>query len=95
MAKRIGVEEIKLINEAYLHYGTYAAAARAVGCSPSTVKKYVVDDYKVEPAAREYKEIVFAPIEDVIQSLQVIKSASCLTPREKTELKSIWKDMNF
>lgn len=95
MAKKIGEEEIRLINEAYLQFGTYAAAARAVGCAPSTAKKYVIDDYKTQPTSRDFKEISFASIEDTVTQLKSMQSVSCLTPREKKELKEIWKDMNF
>lgn len=95
MAKKIDEEEIRLINEAYLQFGTYAAAARAVGCAPSTAKKYIIDDYKIQPTTREHKEIVFKSVSDTVEQLKNIKSASLLTPREKAELKEIWKGMNF
>lgn len=95
MAKRITNEDIERINEAYLHFGTYAAAARAVGCSPSTVKKYVVEDYKPVSRPTEVRSISFPPIEEVIKKLQNGIKLSCLTPREKQDLKEVWRGMNF
>ena len=49
MAKRITEEEKKRINELYIIYHNYSEVARQVGCAPSTVKKYVIKDYKSEP----------------------------------------------
>lgn len=39
--------DIKEMNRLYLELKTYAAVARATGFSPSTVKKYIVKDYKL------------------------------------------------
>ena len=45
MASKITVEQIKQINDLYLKYKTYAAVAREIGVSASTVKKYVDPNY--------------------------------------------------
>jgi hypothetical protein len=43
---RVITEQDKIqINELYVEYGTYAAVARQMGISASTVKKYVVSNY--------------------------------------------------
>lgn len=39
-------EDIKTMNRLYLELKTYAAVARQTGFSPSTVKKYIISDYK-------------------------------------------------
>ena len=49
--------EIKLMNELYLQYHTYAAVAREVGRAPSTVKRYIDPDYKHEQEVTELKPI--------------------------------------
>lgn len=95
MAKKITNEDIERINEAYLHFGTYAAAARAVGCSPSTVKKYVISDYKPVAGPTEVYSIQIPSVEETIKMLQNGEKLSCLTPREKRDLKEVWKGMNF
>ena len=41
MGKRIDDEKIALIKKIYSECGTYSQTAKKVGCSPSTVKKYV------------------------------------------------------
>lgn len=46
MARRVTAKDIKLMNELYIKYGTYAAVAREVGFSPSTVKRYITSNYK-------------------------------------------------
>ena len=39
--------DIKEMNRLYLELKTYAAVARVTGFSPSTVKKYIVPDFKI------------------------------------------------
>ena len=46
MATKITTDMIKQINELYIKYKTYAAVARELGIAASTVKKYVVEDYR-------------------------------------------------
>ena len=46
MARRVTDRDIKLMNELYVKYGTYAAVAREVGFAPSTVKRYITPNYQ-------------------------------------------------
>ena len=46
MARRVTDRDIKLMNELYVKYGTYAAVAREVGFAPSTVKRYMTPNYQ-------------------------------------------------
>lgn len=46
MARRVTDKDIKLMNELYVKYGTYAAVAREVGFAPSTVKRYITPNYQ-------------------------------------------------
>lgn len=41
------------INELYKELKTYAAVSRVVGVSPTTVKKYVIQDYQKPTPSRE------------------------------------------
>lgn len=52
--------DIVAMNEAYLKIGTYAGAGRATGWSGSTVKKYIIPDYKPEAEQEPIKKIEFA-----------------------------------
>jgi len=38
--------DIAKMNELYLTIKTYAGVAREIGCSPSTVKKYIIPNFK-------------------------------------------------
>lgn len=54
---RVTESEIIKMNELYLQYGTYAAVAREVGRSPSTVKRYIQSDFQVKEEPIELKSI--------------------------------------
>lgn len=45
MANKITQEKIIQINELYLEIGVKSRVAKIVGCSPSTVTKYLIPDY--------------------------------------------------
>jgi hypothetical protein len=45
MAKRVGQDDIKNINEIYYKTKSYAETARQTGFSASTVKKYIVPNF--------------------------------------------------
>lgn len=45
MATAVSKEEILKMNELYKELKTYSAVARAVGRTPGTVKRYIVDDF--------------------------------------------------
>lgn len=65
MATKITNEMISKINEAYAVTPVYAAVARQLGISPSSVKKYVTSDYIKK------SEVVVKPIsKDLIKSVE-------------------------
>lgn len=90
---KIGPEEIVKINEAYKATGTYAAAARIVGCAPSTVKRYIIPDYTSAPVV-ETEEITLPPLEEIADKLPPWYDITCLTPEEEKEIKLLWKEMS-
>ena len=57
MAQRITEEQIEQINRLYLIYGTYAAVAREVGCSATTVKKYIDPNFESAPSKQKIERI--------------------------------------
>lgn len=67
--RRVQERDIILINEAYAEIGTYAGAARATGWSPSTVKRYVIQDYipkkNIEEQPKETQEFDILPKEEL------------------------------
>ena len=92
MAKRVTEEDIKMMNETYLLCGTYSGVAKATGWSASTVKKYIIADYKKEVNTSTV-EIIIPSIEDTIKSLTNVVDLSCLTEEEKKEMKVLWKEV--
>ena len=90
--KRVGPDDIIKINEAYLACGTYSGAAAATGWSASTVKKYVISDYKSEQKV-EAVDIELPPIEEIAEKLPPWYDITCLTPEEEKEIKQLWTEM--
>ena len=89
--KRVGPEDIIIINEAYLAAGTYSGAAAATGWSASTIKKYVIPSYKSEVRGQESK--IELPSIDIAATAISGKNITCLRPDEEEELKELWKEM--
>ena len=96
MAKRITEEEKKRINELYIIYHNYSEVARQVGCAPSTVKKYVIKDYKSEP--EKVDDIIFLE-EDIPEQIDLnlfIKSDNfgefCTLAEEEEKELSFFKE---
>ena len=90
--KRVGPDDIIKINEAYLACGTYSGAAAATGWSASTVRKYVISDYKSEQKV-EAADIELQPIEEIAEKLPPWYDITCLTPEEEKEIKQLWMEM--
>lgn len=92
---KITQEIIIKINDLYLEKGTYAAVAREVGISPSTVKKYILPDYV--PAT----EIVMQTLtveeirgkEDFVMSQDDLTNPYILllSPEEEEDMKKLWE----
>lgn len=57
--KRVQPNDIIKMNELYIQVGTYAAVARAVGFSASTVKRYIQADYVPQASMEPVEQIKF------------------------------------
>lgn len=95
MASRITPEQIKQLNLAYLQCHTYAGAARAVGVSPSTAKKYIIPNYEIPQMDKTNTLVCAAAIADIVPftSFQDIYTATQLTNEEKIQMKELWKEL--
>ena len=82
------------MNKLYLELGTYAAVARAAGFSPSTVKKYIIADFK-EPEPENVKRFDGAlPDFDVKPFLTDDWGALCvLSDEEKEGIHELWEEL--
>ena len=88
---KITPEDIIKLNEAYLLCGTYTGAAKAVGCAPSTAKKYIDPNYT--SAEKHVKsDISFGSIEDAVTALSG-EHITELSAIEVKELKALYKEM--
>lgn len=90
--KRVTQEDIVKMNEAYALCGTYSGAAAATGWSASTVKKYIIPDFKSEQKV-EVDDIELPPIEEIANRLPPWYDLTCLTPEEEREIKILWKEL--
>ena len=90
MAKAVTQQEIELMNTLYLELKTYSAVAKEVGRAASTVKKYIVPNFRpVENTAKEFDITAF---DKVVKSAQPDSTiASCLNAEERENMKQLWE----
>lgn len=92
---RITEEQKVQMNVLYKRLGTYAAVAREIGCAPSTVKKYIIEDF-VSP--EEVKQKIFVPavlpeIDFTLFEGKTFGEVCELSSEEAEEVKELWKEM--
>lgn len=91
-------DEIKIqINELYLELGVKKRVAEIIGCSPSTVSKYIIEGYVSQkdkepiPEFDESKIIGPAALLETINSWQEFADACMLSAEEWAEMREIQK----
>ena len=92
---QVNNDAIKRINELYRKDGTYARVARETGFSPSTVKKYVIQDSnedteEVEPI-RYNKPL--PPFDPSLFHSRDWGNLCVLTDEEIAKTKVLWKEL--
>lgn len=98
MARTITKEQIIQINERYLELGSYAAVARELGVSPTTVKKYVAEGY-IPEKDRIIRHIDIgdcrAKIERFLLSKEDLSNPQLLvlTDAERKEIEELWEEL--
>lgn len=95
MAKKITQKQILEMNELYFKQRNYSAVARAVGVSPSTVKKYIDPNY-IPAEARKLPSLAKEKIvagETFILSKEDLRNKNILqlSDDEKEDIKNIWE----
>ena len=92
MATKITQEDILAINRAYQRIGTYAGAARELGFSAGTIKKYIVKDF-IDPDTIQIKK--FSSIIPKLEDMESINWNLTLTKEEQEEIEELWKEISL
>lgn len=95
---KITQEDILKINEAYYRLKSYAAVSRELGFSASTVKKYVIADYKPEDQ-RTIKRFTHMDMplvfgEYLFRGVDNYGELCVLSAEEKDEIKKLWEEVS-
>ena len=97
MARRVTEKDIKEMNEAYLICKSYSGVAEATGWSTSTVRKYIIPDYKSDGVvgALHSTPVMIEPaaVDEAMDYILNHSNLSCLTEQERKDMKDIWKGM--
>lgn len=105
MAQRITPEKIEQINELYLKLGVKKRVAEIVGCSPSTVSKYIIEGYVSKESRPTYTfegtvghfgtQATVDFLNTVDYPISRICSMCILTDEEKADLIELQKEVIF
>lgn len=93
--KVVTQNDIKNINELYFKLKTYAAVARETGFAPSTIKKYVIPDYKpvemrnIQVFDKELPEFTTEPFRCNNWNYLCV-----LSDKEKEDMKVLWEEID-
>ena len=96
MANKVTSDDILRINEIYYKTKVYAETARQTGFSASTVKKYVIKDWKPVAAENVIKfELKQIPEFDgsIFKNVDNYGELCVLTDQEKEEMKELWREL--
>ena len=94
MAARITEDQKIQMNILYQELKTYAAVARAMEVSASTVKRYIIPDF-VNPKELTITTVQIAelPPVDIDKFKQPFGNLCILSDEEKEEIKELWKEL--
>lgn len=93
MAKSVTQQEVELMNTLYLELKTYSAVAKEVGRAASTVKKYIVPNFRPIESTTELDIVAFDKIVKSAQPEPVI--ASDLNAEERENIKQLWEVLSI
>lgn len=97
MASRVTQSDIENMNKLYIKYGTYAEVARQTGFSASTVRRYIIKDYKPQEKlvlnkyTGEIPEINF----NLFKGVENWGELCVLSNEEKDEIRELWKELSL
>lgn len=98
MARRITIDDIRLINESYYRTKSYAATARETGWSAATVSKYV-DKQFTPAAALNVKKVLVSDLPvfsaRIFTEVEDYGELCVLSDAEKTEISDLWRELSI
>lgn len=94
MARKVTEEDKILMNELYLKLKTYAAVARETGFSPTTVKRYIIQNYVPKDSIQKNKfDLEIPSINYDLFKVEDFGLLCVLSKEEKDEIEELWKEM--
>lgn len=94
MAARITEDQKIQMNILYQELKTYAAVARSMGVSASTVKRYIIPDFiNPEELTITTIQIDELPPVDIDKFKQPFGNLCILSDEEKEEIKELWEEL--
>ena len=95
MAAKITESQKIQMNILYKELKTYAAVAREMGCSPTTVKKYIIPDFVVPEEIKETTiQMTELPLLDFdLFGAHPFGELCLLSDEEREEVKVLWKEL--
>lgn len=94
MARKVTEEDKVLMNELYVKLKTYAAVARETGFSPTTVKRYIIQNYVPKDSIQKNKFNLEIPSIDYdLFKVEDFGLLCVLSKEEKIEIEELWKEM--
>lgn len=94
MARKVTKEDKILMNELYIKLKTYAAVARETGFSPTTVKRYIIQNYVPKDSIQKNKfDLEIPSINYDLFKVEDFGLLCVLSKEEKNEIEELWKEM--
>ena len=94
MARKVTEEDKVLMNELYIKLKTYAAVARETGFSPTTVKRYIIQNYVPKDSIQKNKfDLEIPSINYDLFKVEDFGLLCVLSKEEKNEIEELWKEM--
>ena len=96
--KKVTNDDILQINTLYFRYKNYAEVARQTGFSPSTVKKYIIPNWKPVAAENiirfELSQLPdFQKVSEIFRGIDNYGNLCVLTDYEREEIKKLWEEI--
>lgn len=94
--RRVTAEDIKLFNELYYKYKTFAAVARETGFTAATVSRYVDKNYVpiVEEDVKRFTRNMMPEFNsNLFRGVEDFGVLCVLSEEEENEIRELWKEL--